>query len=106
MASDTLDLGHDHAIQIAVWDPDLELNPDLAHLAGQLPVRVTGIVTHKLPGGGDCEGAITFDSEIARAHFKGPFWTVESWEPLTLSPSLLCHCGDHGFIRGGRWVPA
>lgn len=35
-------------------------------------------------------------------------WTVEDWEPatFTLSPSLLCrHCGAHGYIRQGRWVP-
>jgi hypothetical protein len=26
---------------------------------------------------------------------------------LTLAPSLACrHCPSHGFIRGGRWVPA
>lgn len=36
-----------------------------------------------------------------------PRWTVESTEPLTLSPSLLCRgCGNHGWIREGRWVPA
>lgn len=34
-------------------------------------------------------------------------WKVESWDPLTLSPSLLClTCGEHGFIREGTWVPA
>jgi len=34
-------------------------------------------------------------------------WTVESWFPLTLSPSILClRCGDHGFIRDGKWVSA
>jgi hypothetical protein len=34
-------------------------------------------------------------------------WKVESEEPLTLSPSLLCRiCGHHGFIRNGQWVPA
>jgi len=33
-------------------------------------------------------------------------WTVESEQPLTLSPSLLCRtCGHHGFIRDGKWVP-
>lgn len=101
-----IDLGHDHVIRLAVWNPDLGLNPQFAHLAGQLPVTTSGIVTHKLPDGGECEGAITFDSPIARDNFSGPFWTVESWEPLTLSPSLLCSCGDHGFIREGRWVPA
>jgi hypothetical protein len=32
-------------------------------------------------------------------------WTVESLDPLTLSPSLLCRwCAKHGFIRNGRWV--
>ena len=29
-----------------------------------------------------------------------------STDPLTISPSLLCRCGDHGFIREGRWIPA
>jgi hypothetical protein len=104
--SDVLDLGCDHVIQVAVWDPDLDLNPGLRHLADQFPAKTSGIVTHKLPDGSECSGAITFDVPVAREHFTGPFWTVESWEPLTLSPSLLCACGDHGFIRGGRWVPA
>jgi len=32
-------------------------------------------------------------------------WQLESLEPLTLSPSLLCgQCGKHGYIRDGRWV--
>lgn len=34
-------------------------------------------------------------------------WTQESVEPLTLAPSLRCTmCGDHGFVRDGKWVPA
>lgn len=33
-------------------------------------------------------------------------WTVEKKEPFTISPSLLCTlCGQHGYIREGRWVP-
>lgn len=37
----------------------------------------------------------------------GHSWTVEQGDPITISPSLLCRdCGHHGFIRGGRWVPA
>jgi len=104
--TDRLDLGRGHAIQIAAWDPDLDLNPTLCRFSDQFPAKTSGIVTHDLPGGRECSGAITFDVPLAREFFSGPFWTVESWEPLTLSPSLLCHCGDHGFIRDGRWVPA
>ena len=33
-------------------------------------------------------------------------WKLESADPVTVSPSLLCSCGDHGFIREGKWVPA
>jgi hypothetical protein len=29
-------------------------------------------------------------------------------DPLHIEASVACpqHCGDHGFIRDGRWVPA
>jgi hypothetical protein len=107
-----IDLGDGHALSFADWDPDLDLNPQYRDIADQLPARVSAIVRHQLPGvnpgtqGGYCEGSITFDTPAARAHFSGPYWTVESWDPLTLSPSLLCHCGDHGFVRDGRWVRA
>jgi len=34
-------------------------------------------------------------------------WEIQSEEPLTISPSLLCTaCKKHGFIRGGAWVEA
>jgi hypothetical protein len=34
-------------------------------------------------------------------------WHLDAESPLTISPSLLCPgCGHHGFIRGGKWVPA
>lgn len=37
----------------------------------------------------------------------GKGWVVESEEPLTISPSLLCMtCGHHGHIRAGKWEPA
>lgn len=32
-------------------------------------------------------------------------WTVQQADPLTVTPSILCHsCGCHGFITNGRWV--
>jgi hypothetical protein len=54
--------------------------------------------------GGRCWGGVPF-KDANPADPKG--WVVESREPLTLSPSILClTCGFHGFIRGGKWVPA
>lgn len=70
-------------------------------------VRHGLIESHDRPdGGGRCSGAITFAGAPTPQPDR-PAWTVESQEPLTLSPSLLCRtCGHHGFIRDGRWVPA
>lgn len=40
---------------------------------------------------------------------EGPLpkiWTIVSVEPLTVTPSILCHgCGMHGHITNGEWVP-
>lgn len=35
-----------------------------------------------------------------------PIWSLQSLDPLHISPSFLCHCGFHGFILQGKWVPA
>jgi hypothetical protein len=36
-----------------------------------------------------------------------PAWRVLSEDPLTLDPSVKCTaCGNHGWIRNGRWEPA
>lgn len=106
-----IDLGHDHLLFYVQWSPDRALNPQYADLP-DIP-RFCAIIEHMRPdGSGWCNSAINFDTpEIRRVTSKGNFWKVESWEPLTLSPSLLCTvekggCGDHGFIRGGLWVVA
>ncbi len=60
-------------------------------------------------GDGLTAGFIAFDTPEARevTTAASPKWTVESWDPLTLSPSILCRpCGHHGWIRGGRWESA
>ena len=98
-----LDLGDDHYLQFYGWtDP-----------AGIAHERVGAIVWHRLPAAPDgwCGGGILFST--APAGMVGDRWTVESWEPLTLSPSLASNgappaytCSDHGFIREGRWVRA
>ena len=82
------------------------------------------IIRHYRSDGVLCEGCITFDGEWQRknnatGNYPTPLWTVECWEPLTVSPSILCKapvydaegkhtgtCDDHGFIRQGKWVKA
>ena len=99
-----IDLGNGHWFAFCGWHPDRELNPQYAHLADV--EKYGGIHIHPRPdGNGYCEGSITFDTEAAREISKShPRWTVHSFDPLTLSPSLLCRaCGSHGFIRNGKW---
>lgn len=66
---------------------------------------VIGLVeSHISPDGRECGGSVTFDVPDAEG-MKGPRWELESLDPLTISPSILCSCGHHGYIRSGRWVP-
>lgn len=70
------------------------------------------IQPHLHPNGNWCGGAITFVGHNAPKRADGSpghVWTLVSVDPLEMEPSLLCTmpgCGDHGFIRGGRWVRA
>jgi hypothetical protein len=52
---------------------------------------------------------IPFTSGAWAREFSGDIttWELQSEDPLTLSPSILCRaCGNHGFIQGGKWVKA
>lgn len=62
--------------------------------------------SHPRPDTGErCFGAVFWDRSGATQ--PGPTWRLISREPLTLEPSILCRlCGNHGFIREGKWVPA
>lgn len=107
MSAEPIDLGHGHTIRFVGWGPDRALNPRYEGIPDD--PHAGAIVDHAKPIGGECEGGfVTFDSAPAPVLADGrPTWHIESWEPLTMSPSLLCSaCGDHGFIREGRWVPA
>jgi hypothetical protein len=70
--------------------------------------RIGLIETHEGTDGKECPGGLVHFDVEHNAHIpEGHRWTVESWEPLTISPSLLCNiCQHHGFIRHGRWVVA
>ena len=108
MSTTPVDLGLDYDYEFTRWDPDLALNPHYQHLAHLLPVERYGAIVGHPDKVGRCRSGITFDGEAARAvEPDRPRWTVEAWDPLSISPSLLCRaCGDHGFIREGRWVQA
>lgn len=100
-----IDLGDGHTLEFVGWAPDRAINPQYKDIPDM--ERVGAIIRHKTAAGVDCEGSIMFESEVARRVFGArPVWRVECAEPLTLSPSLLCACGDHGWIRQGRWQRA
>lgn len=89
----SMDLGHGVTAQFTSWGEH-----DMAGL----------MESHPRPDNGErCYGGLLFDLPDVREAFPGrPLWTVESLDPLTISPSVLCTiCGHHGFIRGGRWEP-
>lgn len=87
-----LDIGHDHVLTLVT--PDGASEPSGADVA------------HLTPDGRPCAGWIALDVPANDWLSADRKWQVESWDPLTLSPSLLCGCGDHGFVRNGTWVPA
>lgn len=50
--------------------------------------------------------AKTGDPCLGACNTRPGGWLMESRDPLTLSPSVACSCGDHGFVRDGKWVKA
>jgi len=72
--------------------------------------RCGGSITHTTSKTetGFCEGAFFIAGAKALGSFPNrPVWTFTgSWETPTMAPSFLCHCGDHGFIRNGKWQRA
>lgn len=55
-----------------------------------------------------CQGAFTIAGSKWEQMRPGcAKWQMSGTKEVpTLSPSFLCHCGDHGWVRGGRWVRA
>jgi len=107
MTAERIDLGDDHWLEYISWAPDRALNPQWAGMP-DIP-RAGAHVGHRRPDtGAECTGFIFFDVPGIDQISTGADnrWQVESWEPLTIAPSLLCGCGDHGFIRSGKWVRA
>lgn len=114
MTDEPIDLGLGHVLTFMGWHPDRELNPQFAGIADI--ERCGALIEHPTPESPSvpcaCGGFVHFDVPGVAEVFSGrPRWTVVSWEPLTLTPSILCvvekgGCGDHGYITDGKWVPA
>jgi hypothetical protein len=98
-------LGRDHWGEYVQWAPDRDLNP---HVAMWPDVERWGmLIFHRNPAGERCAGMVTFAGDVQRQVAPdATTWDVDAWEPLTIRPSVLCSCGDHGFVSQGVWVPA
>jgi hypothetical protein len=101
-----LDLGDNHWLDWLVTDFESK-------------ERCGAIITHlsDKTETGRCDGMVEWaPTKFAREHPERLTereqnqvrWTLEGVadEHITLSPSILCQCGDHGFIRDGKWVRA
>ena len=91
--TDRIDIGDGHSITYSEYDGE-----------------IAGIVVfHHAPDGSECSGWVPFRGSAWERSFNVgiPSWDVVQKDPLTLTPSILCRaCGDHGFIRNGKWVRA
>lgn len=103
---DAVDLGSGFSMRYFGWRPDRNIAENAARYANVPDIEKLGAIVTCSCG---IEGAIHFDVPGARDAFPSSiFWTVESWDPLTISPSVQCHCPAmcHGYIRDGKWVGA
>jgi len=98
MPSEIYDLGNGFTYIKFAWTCDRELNPQFDDCPD---VGWAGIIM-TCPHGN--QGTIRFVISGHRLYQGG--WTVESWDPLTVSPSVqfLNPSCCHGFIREGKWV--
>jgi hypothetical protein len=99
--TENFDFGSGYTGRWVGWHPDRELNPQYAGIRDL--DRAALLIT--CPHG--TEGVVSVHPPDYNPIFGVAAWTVESWEPLTLSPSILrTECGCHGFLRDGKWVSA
>ena len=70
--------------------------------------RVGGLLIHPKSSepnaDGECFGSFWFKQSSFNENAERPVWEFNNdFERPTLSPSFMCHCGFHGWIRDGKW---
>jgi hypothetical protein len=109
MSNDIIDFGDGVTGYWLGWSPDRTIQSNAERYAGIADIEKCSLVLNHAHAkdGTPHQGVVTVENPGSRQVFPPhPLWQVESWEPLTLSPSVLCSCGWHGWIRQGRWVRA
>lgn len=87
------DIGHGVTACEFRYEPEGQLHIAYRHVCG--------------PNADDESDRLAFSAVPVSPEGNARDWKLESREPLTISPSLLCmSCQHHGFIREGKWVPA
>lgn len=88
----------------AIPDGAIDIGHDTWIVRSYYEDEWVGLIEFHRHGSDWSGGYIPFNGASTTA---GDQWNVESWDPLTLSPSIACrNCDHHGFIRNGEWIPA
>lgn len=100
---DVLDFGSGYSGRWLGWSPDRDIPSNAERYAGIADIEKAMLLI-TCPHG---DGGIHVDVPGVKEVFGDHVWHVESWDPLTISPSIhRLECGCHGFIREGKWVSA
>lgn len=63
------------------------------------------LIFHKTSEGKLCGGSISLKND-PDGETRDTWEFNGDYEKPTLSPSVLCHCKFHGYVREGKWVSA
>ena len=102
MTGTDIDFGSGYSGHFIGWHPDRALNPQY----DGVPDVERAMLLLTCPHG---EGGVPLGhpGHAVYGESNSHVWKVESWEPLTHSPSIhRLDCGSHGFIRNGQWQAA
>ena len=100
-------IGEHHCIRTASHGGDPDVTNADGSIAGGPAEHLAGfIVAHDVAGDVRCEGFVGVDPHLGDERSWTMTGSLEGGD-LTLAPSVLCRsCGDHGFVREGKWVSA